>query len=394
MTEKEFKAQNKAILKECRTIVKEEKIKQQASAYYHNDSVFGYFNRQSNYAFLIVIGPRKCGKTYVAAKHFLKNWSKCHDNVLYYFRLTEAQSAKLLSNNAEKMFDPPLVRKFFTNRNLVLRTHGNSVYAHKTYKDKKGIQQVSNKQCWKVAEVGALSTFYADKGTATYDFEFLKNDPKHRYWVLIDEFQKEVGERSQGDIAYQFVNALHNKIRTTNKRTCVMMMCNNLRESSEILSGCFNFMPINYGLFKLKSKKAIIHYYKPPESYWKMMKKGITSKIQDDDDGTFINEFKFDMSLINTRRKYKPSFIIRFSKSDADCFIVWDEQIIQRYVPTKTSKLPNIPQIAMYKGLDVEFVKERQKIILDQYNLRYFNYSSLMDKTQFDMMIAKIQSPK
>ena len=104
--------------------------------------------------------------------------------------------------------------------------------------------------------------------------------------------------------------------------------------------------------------------------------------------------FSYFKLNIKKEWKYKPSFIIRFSKSDADCFIVWDEQIIQRYVPTKTSKLPNIPQIAMYKGLDVEFVKERQKIILDQYNLRYFNYASLMDKTQFDMMIAKIQSPK
>lgn len=397
MTEKEFEAQNKAILKECRTIVKEEKNKQQQKqiTYYSqgNHSLLGYFNRQSNYAFLIIIGPRKCGKTVFAQEHFLRNWSKCHDNVLYYFRLTEKQSKKLLANNAEKLFEPPVRRKFFDNRGLVLKTHGNSVYAHKVYKDKKGIQQVS-KTCWKVAEIGALSTFYEDKGTATYDYEFLKSNPKHRYWIIVDEFQKEVGERSQGDIAYQFVNALHNKIRTTNKRTCVIMLCNNLRESSEILSGCFNFMPINYGLFKLKSKKAIIHYVNPQESYWKMMKKGLTTRLQSDDDATFVNEFKFDMSLINTGHRYKPSFIIRFSKSDEDCFIVWDEQIIQRYKSTKTSKLPNVPQIAMYKGLDTEFVKERQKIILDQYNLRYFNYVSLMDKTQFDMMIAKIQSPK
>ena len=370
-----------------------DKIKTE-SAYYHSESVWGYFNKNSNYAFLVIIGPRKCGKTYVAAEHFLKDWTKCHDNVLYYFRLTEAQKEKLLANNAEKMFDPPLVRKYFTNKGLILGTHSNGVYAHRVKKDKNGKELIS-KEMWKVAEAGALSTFYADKGTATYDFEFLKSDKRHRYWVIVDEFEKELGERSQGDMSYQFVNALHNKIRTTNKRTRVIMLCNNLRESSEILSGCFNFMPINYGLFKLKSKKCIIHYYNPPKSYWNMMNKGFTNRLVNDDDTTFLNEFKFDMSLITKQRKNKPTYIIRFSKSDEDCFIVWDSKIITKFTKTNANiKLPNVQNIPMVRFTDHIFDKKQQTTIFEMFDQRYYKYDSLMTKTQFESYIKKIRPNK
>lgn len=358
----------------------------------HVNSLFGYFNRQSNFKYFVIISPRKAGKTYIVADRFLNNNAKCHDNVLYYFRLTEAQSAKLLANNAEKMFDPPLRRKYFESRGYTLKTKGNSVYAHKVY-TRNGKTITETKPAWKVAEVGALSTFYTDKGVATFDHEFLKMDKKHMYWIFIDEFQKELGERNQGDLAYQFIQALHNKIRDSHYRVRVFMMCNNLRESSEILSGCFNFMPIKYGIYKLHKQKCIIDYWQPTEYYKKMMGKGATSLISSDDT-TFTNEFKFDMELVTKQRRYRPSFIIRFSKDDKDCFIVWDDRIIKRYVPAKKSKLPNVKIIPMVRFTDEKFSKELQKAVFEQVDNRNFLYSSLMDKTQFENMIKLIRPNK
>lgn len=359
----------------------------------HINRLFGYYNRQSNFQYFVIIGPRNCGKTYMVADKFLKNNSKCHDNVLYYFRLTDTQTQKLLANNAEKMFDPPLVRKYFTSRGYILKTHKNSVYAHKVY-TYKGKTVTETKPAWKVAEVGALSTFASDKGVATFDFDFLKKDKRHRYWIFVDEFQKEVGERSQGDIAYQFVNALHNKIRKSHYRVRIFLMCNNLRESSEILSGCFNFMPIKYGVYKIyKPKKCIIDYWEPTENYKNMMKTGATS-LNRNDDSTFSNEFKLDIALITKVRKVRPSYIIRFSKDDSDCFIVWDDRIIQRYVPSKKSKLPNIRTIPMVRFTNEKFSKELQKVVFEQFDQRYFLYSSLMDKTQFECMIKLIRPNK
>lgn len=360
------------------------------SAYYHSESFWSFFNKNSNFGYGVIIGPRKCGKTFVVAEHFLKDWWKCHDNVLYYFRLTDTQKDKLLANNGEKLFDPPLVRKYFTNRGLKLKRKGDSIYAVKI-KQKKGQKKVE----YKVCECASLSTFYADKGTATYDFEFLKRDKKHKFWIIVDEFQKEAGERSQGDLAYQFVNALHNKVRTTSKRMRCILLCNNLRESSEILSGCFNFMPITYGMFKLQKKKCVIHYYNPPQSYWSMMNKGFTNRLVNDDDTTFINEFKFDMELITKERRIKPTAIIKFSKNAEDCFILWDNKIIKRFTRrNKDTKLPNVKTIAMYRGLDEIFDKKQQQLILDVVDQRGFKYASLMDKTQFESFINRIRPNK
>lgn len=380
--------QARQIIENYKSGKKEEDAKKE-SAYYHSESFWSFFNKNSNFGFGVIIGPRKCGKTYVVAEHFLKDWWKCHDNVLYYFRLTDAQKDKLLANNGEKLFDPPLVRKYLTNRGLKLKRKGDSIYAV-SIKPKK-----NKKQEYKLVECASLSTFYADKGTATYDFEFLKNNKKRKYWIIVDEFQKEVGERSQGDLAYQFVNALHNKVRTTNKRMRCILLCNNLRESSEILSGCFNFMPINYGMFKLQKKKCVIHYYNPPESYWSMMSKGFTNRLVNDDDTTFINEFKFDMALITRERLYKPTAIIKFSKSPEDCFILWDNKVLKRFSKkSKDSKLPKVKTIAMYRGLDEVFDKKQQKLIIDVVDQRGFFYASLMDKTQFESFINQIRSNK
>lgn len=380
----------------------------------HCNRLFSYFNKQSGYNYLVIISDRNVGKTYDIAETFLKNNSKCHDNIIYYFRLTDDQKDKLLANNAEKMFDAPLVEKYFTNRNLVLRTHADSVYAHKMYKVKKGKNkgkiQVSTKPEYKVAEVGALSTFYANKGIASYNFKFLKENPKHNYSFIIDEFQKEKGERKQGDTARQFVNAIHNKIRAEYKRIRCVLLCNDLQEANEILAKCFNFIPIKYGLYKLKSKRCIIDYWQPTETYKKFMSQSSTGLIASKSDANFIDNFKKDLSLITKERRIRPSYIIRFGKTDSDCYIVWDDRIISKFVPkvrkkVKTkdgikktieiaNKLPDIKNIPMVRFTEHKFEKEAQKAVFDMYDQRYFLFHSLIDKAQFESDIKLIRSEK
>lgn len=363
--------------------IKDAKMKKKRQSIYYNcDSFWSYFNRQSNFRFGIIIGPRKCGKTYLVQEHFLRDWTRCHDNIIYWYRLTEDQKKKMLANNAEKLFEPALYDKYLKRKGYTLKTNGDEVFACKTDKDGRALK----KGRIKIAEVGALSTFYADKGLATYDFRFLRENAKRKYWIMVDEFQKELGERDQGDLAYQFINAIHNKVRNTKYRLRVLLMCNNLRESSDILSGCFNFMPIKYGLYKLHKKKAIIHYYKPEESYWKMMKNGVSDLLASDDDTTFTNEFKHDMELITKQRLKKPSYIIKFDNSKDNWFTVWDGNVIKKW------KNQNIKQyIAMTRYSDMVFDKKAYNMIFDMFDNREFKFASLMDKTQFQMYLKKLK---
>ena len=98
--------------------------------------------------------------------------------------MTEKAAGKLLQNNAEKLVDPDLRRKY----NLDLITNGNNVYevTKRTAPDKNGKTKIVEKKL--MARVYALSTFYNDKGSI-FDKDFL-NDPKMRYNVAVDEFEK------------------------------------------------------------------------------------------------------------------------------------------------------------------------------------------------------------
>lgn len=88
-----------------------------------------------------------------------------------WIRLTEKQSQKLLQNNAEKLVDPDIRRKY----GLDLVTNGYNVYhvTKRSEPDKNGKTKVLEKKL--MARVLNLSTFYSDKGSI-FDKDFLKNE--------------------------------------------------------------------------------------------------------------------------------------------------------------------------------------------------------------------------
>ena len=81
--------------------------------------------------------------------------------------MTESAARKLLQNNAEKLIDPDLRRKY----NLDLITSGNNVYeiTKRSKPDKNGRTKILEKKL--MARVYALSTFYNDKGSI-FDKDF------------------------------------------------------------------------------------------------------------------------------------------------------------------------------------------------------------------------------
>ena len=163
--------------------------------------------------------------------------------------MTETAARKLLQNNAEKLIDPDLRRKY----DLDLITNGNNVYevTKRSKPDKNGKTKILEKKL--MARVYALSTFYGDKGSL-YDKDFL-NDPNMRYNVAIDEFEREKGEKNTFDILYSLVNQLETLFRETKDRIKIFFMGNTLEDASDILCA-FNFIPEQFGTFKLKKKRC------------------------------------------------------------------------------------------------------------------------------------------
>ena len=298
---------------------------------------------------------------------------------MYWIRLREEQAKELLKNNAELLIEPMLLRRY----DLHLETSGQNVYdvkyeeiTTKTGKVKKKL--VSRTLLGKV--MGA-STFYKTKGQTQFDADFLKGEG-NKYNVIVDEFVAE-SQESNFDRAYALINLLETLFRNTKEKIKIFMLGNDVTDASDILT-CFNFIPEKWGIYKLKSKKAVIDYVKPSEEY-EIMRKGSIADILMGSNSTFSNKRDNDYSLIDKRQLIAPQYVIKFTKEPEHWYTIWNNNIITSYNKEKK------PVIAMRPYLDERFNMELQKNIMDQFDSRCFHFRNLITfkKFQQDLRLLK-----
>lgn len=326
--------------------------------------------------FYLLLGGREVGKSYSVTDFFLRQWR--NKNIPFtWLRLTDKAAGKLLQNNAEKLVDPDLRRKY----NLELITNGNNVYeiTKRSKPDKNGKTKIVEKKL--MARVYAISTFYNDKGSI-FDNEFL-NDSTMRYNIGIDEFQREKGERNTFDITYALVNQLENLVRSTKERTRIFFLGNTLENASDVLCA-FNFIPEEWGIYKLKSKRAVIEYIEPSEAY-KLRRKGTVADILMGNASTFTNKIDTDTTLIDKSQLITPSYIIKFTKNKDNWFTVWNSNIIAKYNGENKSV------IAMRPYLDEPYLTENQKNIITLFDTRSFKFQNLITFKQFQSNLEQLK---
>ncbi len=329
--------------------------------------------------FYILLGGREAGKSYSVTDFFCRQF-KNKGIPFTWIRLTEAASRKLLQNNAEKLVDPDLRRKY----DLDLITSGNNVYhiTKRSKPDKDGRTQILEKKLF--ARVYNLSTFYNDKGSI-FDKDFLA-DPKMRYNIAIDEFEREKGEKNTFDITYSLVNQLENLVRSTKERTKIFFLGNTLEEASDILCA-FNFIPEEFGIYKLKSKRAVIEYIEPSEAY-KQRRKGTIADILMPTASTFTNKVEVDKALITKKQLIAPSYVIKFTKDKNDWFTVWDGNIICKYNGEKKTV------VAMRPYLDEVFNTDLQKNMITLFDSRSMQFRNLITFKQFQSQMELLKPRK
>lgn len=299
---------------------------------------------------------------------------------MYWIRLREEQAKQLLKNNAENLLEPMLVERY----NLNLETSGQNVYDVKyeeiTTKTGKTRKKLVSKVL--LGKVMGASTFYKTKGQTQFNAEFLKKDPNNKYNVIVDEFIAEAQE-SNFDRAYALINLLETLFRNTKERIKIFMLGNDVTDASDILT-CFNFIPEKWGIYKLKSKKAVIDYVKPSEEY-EIMRKGSIADILMGNNSTFSNKRDNDYSLIDKRQLIAPNYVIKFTKEPEHWYTIWNNNIITSYNKEKK------PVIAMRPYLDERFNMELQKNIIDQFDSRCFHFRNLITfkKFQQDLRLLK-----
>lgn len=331
--------------------------------------------------FYILLGGREAGKSYSITEFFVRKFINS-GIPFYWLRLTEASAQGLLTNNAEKLVDPDIRRRY----NLDLITKGEAVY-YVMERDKDG--KVKKKKL--MARVLALNTFYNNKGQGYFDKDFL-DDLTMRYHICLDEFQKEKNERSQGDIGYQFVNQLENLVRSTKERMKIFLVGNTLEEASDILK-MFNFIPEKFGVYKVKIKRAVIDYMEPSEAYLKR-RKGTVADILMGDASTFTNKIDFDKTLIFKGKLKRPVKIISFSKYDKDKFTVWESVKGGHLVIAEYNKEKIKTVISMTPYQDLIFNHEIRDEVIEAFDQRYYLYKNLITNKKFQSAIQQIKPRK
>lgn len=336
--------------------------------------------------FYVLLGGREAGKSY-SVTNFLVDQFVNKGIPFVWMRLTDTQSRKLLTNNAEKLVDPDLKRKY----NLNLRTIGTNVYnvltETKTIKHRDGTTEekeiIIDKKL--MARVLSLSTFYTDKGSI-FDKDFL-NDPNMRYNIAVDEFQQEKGEKRTFDILYAFTNQLENLVRSTKDRIKVFLMGNTLEEASDILCA-FNFIPEQWGTYKIKKKRCVIQYIEPSEAYLKR-RKGTIADILMPEASTFTNKIETDKTLITKQRLKSPTAIIKFSKMKSDWYTIWDGNVVCKFNGEKGKRV-----IAMRPYLDEVYNQDWVNQTLLLFDTRCLQFRNLITFKRFQAELALLKPRK
>ena len=342
--------------------------KQIDQEWYSLRSMLGY----SWALFLFLIGGRERGKSYAVTDFFCQQFLK-YGRPFYWLRLTEASAKKLLSNNAEKLIDPDIRRKL----GFEIETNGDAVYAIykekvKTGRYKKDGSEITRNEIQKrlIARVLALSTFYNDKGSGLFDKDFL-NDPNMYYNICLDEMNREKNEKKSFDIVYAFSNQLENLVRSTKTRLRVICIGNTLEEASDILCA-LDFVPEEFGRYKLKKKRAVIDYIENGEKY-NERRAGTVADILSGNSSTFTNKVDTDISLITKKRLIRPDMIVAFEKDKSKWFTIWDGNVVARYNGEKGQVV-----VPMRPYLDMLFSVEMRDQIISLFDTRSLRFHNLI----------------
>ena len=315
--------------------------------------------------FYVIIGGRKTGKSYSVTDFLCAQKKRLQENVKnYWLRISETSTKAMLANKADKLVDPDLYRKY----NLDLTTKGMDVFDHKKL----------------FMTVTPLSQFGKLKGVGFYDKDF-----DGQYNLVLDEFQLEEGERRTSfDILYNFIGMCENIVRTTKRKIRVFLLGNTLEEASTILKA-FNFIPEKFGRFYLKSKRCVIDNLQPTEEYLQDRKGSIADLLGGNNMSNYTNALGLDKSMLHTGRLFQPTALIKFSKSMADWYTVFDGRVIRRY-RGEGVKESNTTYMRPYLG--GYYSLERRKMVLDMFDAKYYKFDSLISQSYFSDQLKKIRT--
>lgn len=340
------------------------------------------------YKILILLGARGFGKTYGTQNYLFRQFFKKGRKFIW-LRLKEPAVKALLSNNAKDFFNSTLLEKWKITGVKVI---GNNVYITRGNPEDKTTYM-------EICKIMALSTFYTMKGVdlqkdgnkKKVKEEFQKNferQTKKYYNIVLDEMNAEKAEKRTFDITYAYVNMIETITRNDLDRRLILTG-NTLDEGSEILSNCFEFIPEEFGIYKIYKKRTIIHYMESSEKYKEEKKKSFSGLLLANA-STFTNEVDFkDQDLIVGKDNKPIQSIIRFDKDKY--YTLTDGVISHKKIP-KNSNIPVIALSPLIGGLP--FYQDVADDFISRVYMRLFKFDTRVSCVKFHADIRLLKGIK
>ena len=301
----------------------------------------------------VMIGARERGKTFTVQDYVLNCFfnpkSKLYHVPFYWMRLNDIAIKNMVMNNGAKMFEPLLVRKYHLEE---IKVRGDSVFLGSLL----------------LCRVYGLSTAYNSKGSAIFDAKTFKGVN-----IIVDEVALEKGQRKTFDVVYNLKMQIENIVRSERDNVKVFMMLNNTEECPEVLA-MFGYVPINFGVYKLKRKHCVIDYIPNNAAYEKRRSKALANEI-DTGTGNFTNKFVKDLALLYKGRLDHPQYIVKYSKDMSDWFTIWNGNVVCPYNGEKKQS------VAMKRYIDDTFIPTLRDSIIEQEDVRAFKYKDILTQS-------------
>lgn len=264
-------------------------------------------------------------------------------------RLNDKAIQNMIMNNGAKMFEPLLVRKYHLEN---IKVKGDSIFIGKDL----------------LCRVYGLSTAYNNKGAALFDKTNFKGVN-----IIVDEVALEKNQRKTFDVVYNLKMQIENIVRSERDFVKIFMCLNNTEECPELMA-MFGYIPIEFGVYKLKRKHCIIDYIPNNEAYERRRKTALANEI-DTGTGNFTNKVVRDIELLYKGRLTRPQMVVKFSKDQNDWFTIWEGNIVCPYHNEKK------PSIAMKRYINDTFVPEARDNIIEQEDVRAFKYKDILTQS-------------
>lgn len=303
----------------------------------------------------IMAGARERGKTFSIQDFVLNKYFNPKSNLygvpFYWMRLNDIAIQNMMMNNAAKMFEPILVRKYGLE---CIKVRGDSIFLNGKL----------------LCRVYGLSTAYNNKGAAIFDKTTFKGVN-----IIIDEVALEKGQKKTFDVVYNLKCQIENIVRSERKNVRVFMMLNQTEECPELMA-MFGFIPIEFGVYKLKRKHCVIDYIANNAAYDKRRKNALANEL-DNGTGNFSNKVQRDLSLLYKKRINRPTYVIKFSKEPQDWYTVYDDLVVCPYNNEKKQV------IAMRRYIDEMFNPAMRDMIIERNDVRSYMFKDILTQTTF-----------